>query len=120
MPRITAAECRLFFDAVTAKALEIGAPVSMAVVGPEGHLIALERMASGPHTGEFLFTPDTVAASRALYEAAKQLPQPEGAFEQTLDSRVIRCNHQWRVANLRNSRHVRIKPPSAFIFPTTI
>lgn len=44
MPRITAAECRLFFDAVTEKALEIGAPISMAVVGPEGHLIALERM----------------------------------------------------------------------------
>jgi glc operon protein GlcG len=44
MPRITALECRPFFDAVTAKAREIGAPVSMAVVGPEGHLIALERM----------------------------------------------------------------------------
>ena len=44
MPRITALECRPFFDAVTAKALEMGAPVSMAVVGPEGHLIALERM----------------------------------------------------------------------------
>ncbi len=44
MTRITARECRPFFDAVTEKALEIGAPVSMAVVGPEGHLIALERM----------------------------------------------------------------------------
>lgn len=44
MSRITASECRPFFDAVTAKAKEMGAPVSMAVVGPEGHLIALERM----------------------------------------------------------------------------
>ena len=44
MARITASECRPFFDAVTAKARELGAPVSMAVVGPEGHLIALERM----------------------------------------------------------------------------
>lgn len=44
MIRITARECRPFFDAVTEKALEMGAPVSMAVVGPEGHLIALERM----------------------------------------------------------------------------
>jgi uncharacterized protein GlcG (DUF336 family) len=44
MSRITAAECRPFFDAITSKALEIGAPVSMAVVGAEGHLIALERM----------------------------------------------------------------------------
>ena len=32
MPRITAVECRLFFDAVAAKANEIGAPVSTAVV----------------------------------------------------------------------------------------
>ena len=44
MTRLTARECRPFFDAVAAKALEMGAPVSMAVVGPEGHLIALERM----------------------------------------------------------------------------
>src|ERR1700694_6344015 len=44
MARLVASECRLFFDAVTEKAKEIGAPVSIAVVGPEGHLIALERM----------------------------------------------------------------------------
>jgi uncharacterized protein GlcG (DUF336 family) len=44
MARLVASECRRFFDAVTEKAKEIGAPVSMAVVGPEGHLIALERM----------------------------------------------------------------------------
>lgn len=42
--RLTARECRPFFDRVTEKAAEMGAPVSMAVVGPEGHLIALERM----------------------------------------------------------------------------
>lgn len=51
-----------------------------------GTPIVLEKATSGPHTGEFLFTPDTVAASRALYEAAKRLPQPAGAFEQTLDN----------------------------------
>ena len=44
MARLSAAECRPFFDAVTLKANELGAPVSIAVVGPEGHLIALERM----------------------------------------------------------------------------
>jgi len=44
MPRTTAREGRPFFAAVTAKARESGAPVSTAVVGPEGHLIALERM----------------------------------------------------------------------------
>jgi uncharacterized protein GlcG (DUF336 family) len=42
--RLVASECRPFFDAVTEKAREMGAPVSIAVVGPEGHLIALERM----------------------------------------------------------------------------
>jgi glc operon protein GlcG len=44
MTRLLVSECRPFFDAVTDKAREIGAPVSVAVVGPEGHLIALERM----------------------------------------------------------------------------
>lgn len=44
MARLLASECRLFFDAVTEKAKEMGAPISIAVVGPEGHLIALERM----------------------------------------------------------------------------
>ena len=42
--KLRAADCRPFFDAVVEKATEIGAPVSIAVVGPEGHLIALERM----------------------------------------------------------------------------
>ena len=44
MARLRVAECRLFIQAVAEKAEEIGVPVSVAVVGPEGHLIALERM----------------------------------------------------------------------------
>ena len=44
MARLLASECRPFFDAVSEKAREMAAPVSIAVVGPEGHLIALERM----------------------------------------------------------------------------
>jgi len=44
MDRLVASECRPFFDAVAEKARQMGAPVSIAVVGPEGHLIALERM----------------------------------------------------------------------------
>jgi len=44
MTKLRAAECRPFIDAVIEKATEMGAPVSVAVVGPEGHLIALERM----------------------------------------------------------------------------
>jgi glc operon protein GlcG len=44
MERLRAEDCRAFFAAVTEKALEIGAPVAMAVVNAEGHLLALERM----------------------------------------------------------------------------
>src|SRR6476620_3083673 len=44
MARLLASECRPFFDAVSEKAREMGVPVSIAVVGPEGNLIALERM----------------------------------------------------------------------------
>jgi uncharacterized protein GlcG (DUF336 family) len=68
MPRITAAECRPFFDAVTAKALEIGAPVSMAVVGPEGHLIALERMDEAG-----FITPETAIAKAYTVAALRSM-----------------------------------------------
>ncbi len=44
MAKLRASECRPFFDAVTEKATEMGIPLSIAVVGPEGNLIALERM----------------------------------------------------------------------------
>lgn len=44
MRKLTAKECRPFFDAVETKATELGAPVSTAVVGPEGNVIAVERM----------------------------------------------------------------------------
>jgi len=44
MAKLRAAECREFIAAVVEKAAEMGVPVSVAVVGPEGHLLALERM----------------------------------------------------------------------------
>ena len=44
MARLRLADCRPFIGAVIAKAEEMGVPVSVAVVGPEGHLLALERM----------------------------------------------------------------------------
>lgn len=50
-----------------------------------GTPIVLEKATSGPRTGQFLFTQDTVAASGALYNAAKQMPQAEGALEHALD-----------------------------------
>jgi glc operon protein GlcG len=44
MAKLRAAECRDFIQAVTEKAAEMGVPITVAIVGSEGHLIALERM----------------------------------------------------------------------------
>ena len=44
MAKLRVAECREFIKAVIEKAGEIGAPVAIAVVNAEGHLLALERM----------------------------------------------------------------------------
>lgn len=44
MAKLTAVECREFIKVVAEKAAEMGVPISTAIVGPEGHLIALERM----------------------------------------------------------------------------
>lgn len=68
MARLRARECRPFFDAVAEKATELGAPVSIAVVGPEGNLIALERMdEAGFITPETAWSKAyTVAAFRSM------------------------------------------------------
>lgn len=68
MSRLRALECRPFFDAVVEKATEMGAPVSIAVVGPEGNLIALERMdEAGFITPETAWSKAyTVAAFRSM------------------------------------------------------
>jgi uncharacterized protein GlcG (DUF336 family) len=57
MAKLRAAECREFIAAATEKAAEMGVPVSVAVVGPEGHLIAVERMDDAG-----FITPDTTIA----------------------------------------------------------
>ena len=44
MTKLRAAECREFIKAVVEKADAMGVPVSIAVVGAEGHLISVERM----------------------------------------------------------------------------
>jgi uncharacterized protein GlcG (DUF336 family) len=43
MSKLRLADCRPFFEAIVEKADEMGVGVCSAVVGPEGHLIALER-----------------------------------------------------------------------------
>jgi uncharacterized protein GlcG (DUF336 family) len=70
MAKLRAAECRKFIEAATEKAAEMGVPVSIAVVGPEGHLIALERMDDAG-----FITPET-AWSKAYTAAAFRSMSP--------------------------------------------
>ena len=44
MAKLRAVECRQFIQTVIEKAESMGVPVSIAVVGPEGNIIAVERM----------------------------------------------------------------------------
>jgi glc operon protein GlcG len=68
--KLTVAECRAFIQAVSEKAAEMGVPISVAVVGPEGHLIALERMdAAG------FITPD-IARAKAYTAVAFRSMSP--------------------------------------------
>lgn len=68
MDKLRAVDCRAFFDAVAEKATEIGAPVSTAVVGPEGHLIALERMDDAG-----FITPETAIAKAFTVAAFRSM-----------------------------------------------
>ncbi|TFY99840.1 GlcG/HbpS family heme-binding protein [Ramlibacter rhizophilus] len=68
MPRLTLAECRRFMDAAFHKARDMGVPVSVAIVGPEGHLIALERMDDAG-----FITPDTARAKAYTMAAFRSM-----------------------------------------------
>ena len=68
MAKLRAAECREFIAAVIEKAAEMGVPVSVAVVRPEGHLIALERMDEAG-----FITPDTAIAKAYTVAAFRSM-----------------------------------------------
>src|SRR3954465_12304422 len=68
MAKLTAAECREFIKAVSEKAAEMGVPVSIAIVGPEGHLLALERMDDAG-----FITPDTARAKAYTVAAFRSM-----------------------------------------------
>ncbi len=68
MAKLRAVECREFIKAVIAKADEMGVPVSVAVVGPEGHLIALERMDDAG-----FITPETATAKAYTVAAFRSM-----------------------------------------------
>jgi glc operon protein GlcG len=68
MAKLRAVECREFIKAVVEKAAEMGVPVSVAVVGPEGHLIAVERMDDAG-----FITPDTAIAKAFTVAAFRSM-----------------------------------------------
>ena len=68
MAKLGAAECRKFIDAVVEKAGAMGVPVSIAVVGPEGHLIAVERMDEAG-----FITPETAIAKAFTVAAFRSM-----------------------------------------------
>jgi uncharacterized protein GlcG (DUF336 family) len=68
MAKLRALECREFIDAVVEKAGAMGVPVSVAVVGPEGHLIAVERMDDAG-----FITPETAIAKAFTVAAFRSM-----------------------------------------------
>lgn len=68
MAKLKADECREFIKAVVDKAKEMAVPISVAVVGPEGHLIALERMDEAG-----FITPDTAIAKAFTVAAFRSM-----------------------------------------------
>ena len=68
MGKLRAAECREFIKAVVEKADAMGVPVSIAVVGAEGHLIAVERMDEAG-----FITPETAIAKAFTVAAFRSM-----------------------------------------------
>ena len=68
MVKLRVAECREFIKAVVGKAADMGVPVAVAVVGPEGYLIALERMDDAG-----FITPDTAIAKAFTVAAFRSM-----------------------------------------------
>jgi len=68
MAKLLIAECREFIKVASEKAAEMGVPVSIAIVGPEGHLLALERMDDAG-----FITPDTAKAKAFTVAAFRSM-----------------------------------------------
>ena len=68
MTKLRAVECRDFIKAVIEKAEAMRVPISIAVVGPEGHIIAVERMDDAG-----FFTPETAIAKAFTVAAFRSM-----------------------------------------------
>ena len=101
MTKLRAIECRPFIQAVIEKAEQMGAPVSIAVVGPEGHLIALERMDEAG-----FITPET-AWAKAYTAAAMRAMSPRFPDGLVIQQWFKERNPQF-LANLSALTHGRV------------
>ena len=68
MAKLRAVECREFIKAVIEKAEAMRVPISIAVVGPEGHIIAVERMDDAG-----FITPETAIAKAFTVAAFRSM-----------------------------------------------
>jgi uncharacterized protein GlcG (DUF336 family) len=68
MTKVRAVECREFIKAVVEKADAMRVPISVAVVGPEGHIIAVERMDEAG-----FITPETAIAKAFTVAAFRSM-----------------------------------------------
>ena len=68
MAKLKLTEARRFIRAVIEKAEEMEVPVSIAIVGPEGHLIAMERMDEAGW-----ITPETASAKAFTMAAFRSM-----------------------------------------------
>jgi len=68
MTKLRAVECREFIKAVIEKADAMRVPISIAVVGPEGHIIAVERMDDAG-----FITPETAIAKAFTVAAFRSM-----------------------------------------------
>src|SRR5215813_5676531 len=68
MAKLTAVECREFIKLAVEKAAAMGVPVSVAVVGPEGNIFAVERMDDAGFV-----TPDTAIAKAYTVAAFRSM-----------------------------------------------
>jgi len=68
MTKLRAVECREFIKAVIEKAEAMRVPISIAVVGPEGHIIAVERMDDAG-----FITPETAVAKAFTVAAFRSM-----------------------------------------------
>ena len=99
MAKLRAVECREFIKAAIEKADEMGVPVSIAVVGPEGHIIAVERMDEAG-----FITPET-AIAKAFTVAAFRSMSPR--FPDGLS--VVDVYGQWQGKQEKTPERLRSK-----------